>query len=151
MGEVAENLTIKDANGVAQPATVDELMKIVEDLTRIHWIPHFHYEECILRVGTIYLKMNIKNCFLIEMIPCLDRVEQKKMPQGRSLKCLVGYEEEGRVNRRGQTPIEGQYSSSRISDSWDQLGHPRPLLHAGTPQPHWEIKFCSPGLGNRPT
>jgi hypothetical protein len=36
MAEVAENLTIKDANGVAQPATVEELMKIVEDLTRIH-------------------------------------------------------------------------------------------------------------------
>lgn len=36
MAEVAGNLTIKDANGVGQPATVEELMKIVEDLTRIH-------------------------------------------------------------------------------------------------------------------
>lgn len=36
MAEVAEQLKIKDSCGNQQKATVDDLIKIVEDLTRIH-------------------------------------------------------------------------------------------------------------------
>jgi hypothetical protein len=30
-------MKVKDSAGVQQKATVDDLIKIVEDLTRIHW------------------------------------------------------------------------------------------------------------------
>jgi DNA damage-binding protein 1 len=36
MAEVAEQMKVKDAAGNLQKATVDDLIKIVEDLTRIH-------------------------------------------------------------------------------------------------------------------
>ena len=36
MAEVASGLTIPDGAGGQKPATVDELIKAVEDLTRIH-------------------------------------------------------------------------------------------------------------------
>ena len=36
MIEVAEQMKIKDASGNAAKATVEDLIKIVEDLTRIH-------------------------------------------------------------------------------------------------------------------
>ena len=36
MLEVAEQMKIKDASGNAAKATVEDLIKIVEDLTRIH-------------------------------------------------------------------------------------------------------------------
>ena len=36
MSEVAADTTIKDANGTRQEAKVEDLIKIVEDLTRIH-------------------------------------------------------------------------------------------------------------------
>jgi hypothetical protein len=36
MAEVAASTTIKDSNGMRQEAKVDDLIKIVEDLTRIH-------------------------------------------------------------------------------------------------------------------
>jgi len=37
MLEVADQMKVKDSAGVQQKATVDDLIKIVEDLTRIHW------------------------------------------------------------------------------------------------------------------
>jgi hypothetical protein len=36
MAEVASATTIKDASGTRQEAKVEDLVKIVEDLTRIH-------------------------------------------------------------------------------------------------------------------
>ena len=36
MAEVATSTSIKDSNGVRQEAKVEDLIKIVEDLTRIH-------------------------------------------------------------------------------------------------------------------
>ncbi len=36
MLEVADQMKVKDSAGVQQKATVDDLIKIVEDLTRIH-------------------------------------------------------------------------------------------------------------------
>ena len=37
MAEIAVATSIKDANGVRQEAKVEDLIKIVEDLTRIHY------------------------------------------------------------------------------------------------------------------
>ena len=36
MAEVAEQMMIADGSGMKQKATVDDLVKMVEDLTRIH-------------------------------------------------------------------------------------------------------------------
>ena len=36
MAEVAEPMMISDGSGMKQKATVDDLVKMVEDLTRIH-------------------------------------------------------------------------------------------------------------------
>ena len=36
MAEVAEQMMISDGSGMKQKATVDDLVKMVEDLTRIH-------------------------------------------------------------------------------------------------------------------
>lgn len=36
MAEVAETMSIPDGTGMKQKATVDDLVKMVEDLTRIH-------------------------------------------------------------------------------------------------------------------
>ena len=37
MAEIAEQMMISDGSGMKQKATVDDLVKMVEDLTRIHW------------------------------------------------------------------------------------------------------------------
>ena len=37
MAEVSEPMMISDGSGMKQKASVDDLIKIVEDLTRIHW------------------------------------------------------------------------------------------------------------------
>ena len=47
ISEVAEQMMIKDASGNAQKATVNNLVKIIEDLTRILWkAPHPCYFFC---------------------------------------------------------------------------------------------------------
>jgi len=48
------NSQVDNGSGMKQDATVDDLVKIVEDLTRIHWLLKQDFEEqcvCVFDLG----------------------------------------------------------------------------------------------------
>ena len=60
MAEVAAATSMKDANGTRQEAKVEDLIKIVEDLTRIHWKIHRKFNEKF----TIISRKNNEKCYV---------------------------------------------------------------------------------------
>ena len=55
MAEIAEQMMISDGSGMKQKATVDDLVKMVEDLTRIHWSL---IQNVILQIVPMWNTMN---------------------------------------------------------------------------------------------